>query len=65
MSDESFVDRWSKVIAETPCMGRIEVLEPEGIEVTLTHEHILGAVRFGAGRYRITKIDGPTPEPTF
>ena len=59
-SAEDVKDYWLRQAAD-----RIEALEAAGVEVTLTHEHILGAVRFDAGRYRIVKLDGPAPEPEF
>jgi hypothetical protein len=46
---------------ETPGSS-IPVPELYGREVTLTGEQIIGAFRFERGRYRITKLDGHTPD---
>ena len=45
--------------------NRIEALEAAGVEVTLTQEHILGAIRIDVGRYRIVKLDGTAQAPEF
>jgi len=60
-------EKWNtrhNVAAEAARIAK-EARVEEGREVTLTGEHILGAFRFEPGRYRIVKLDGPAPEPTF